>query len=152
MYILYLQRPMLSYRIDSIAFIKVFFLPIPLYLLVYLFGIPETKNSVYFIHVYGIPTLITYQTNNLYIYTIYIHTQNPSEQPFCRFQLLRSAGCLFISWKHRWHVHVFTFKKDNTPKHVNNCWFSARPTHKVWYVSVFFLSVPTVSLHVHVLV
>lgn len=62
---------MLRYRIDSIAFIKVFFLPIPLYLSVYLFEIPETKNSVYFIHVYGIPTLITYQTHNLCIY-VYI--------------------------------------------------------------------------------
>lgn len=44
----------------------------PFYLSMYLFEIPETKNSVYFIHVYGIPTLITYQTHNLCIY-VYIH-------------------------------------------------------------------------------
>jgi len=40
----YSQRSVLSYLFDPITFFGVFFLHIPLYLAVYLFGIPEIKN------------------------------------------------------------------------------------------------------------
>lgn len=115
------------------------FMGTPLYLPVYWPGIPEIKNWVYFTR--SIPTLITYQIYQLFLCIIILYRPQ-SEQPFYGFRLRAISGAPgHFFRKHRWHVHVVStlLERDNIPKHVNNCRFSARATHNqgVKYVSFF---------------
>lgn len=68
----------------------------PFYLSVYLFEIPETKNSVYFIHLNDIPSTYINHVPNTQLMYIYIHKTRPNN-PSVDFNFPDQRGtCSFL--------------------------------------------------------